>query len=107
MAYQVEVVAVAATGTLIWQTSTGVSPDPAIAPASAVYPAGTATTPRPIAVIVPSGSTLVPVSAVGGTPLAGAAGWVGPATVPFNQVGNSQFVGAISGTGSVTVVVDY
>lgn len=104
MSYLPEVVAVAATGTLIWQTSSGTSPDPAPAPGSAIYPAGTASDPRPIMVIVPSGSTLVPVGVVGDAPLSNSSGFVGPTVIPFNVAGNDQFIGAISGTGHVTVV---
>lgn len=103
MTYVPAVVAVAATGTLIWQTSTGQTPDTALG--TNVYPAGTASDPRPIFVNVPSGSTLVAVSAVGGTPLSNIAGWVGPISIPFNVAGNDEFIGAISGTGNVTVVV--
>lgn len=107
MAYQVQVVAVAATGTLIWQTSTGQDPDPAIAPTSGIYPAGTPDIPRNIMVIVATGATLEPVTAVGGSPASNLSSFVGPTNLSFSVVGNSQFVGAISGTGHVTVLVDY
>jgi hypothetical protein len=103
MAYTPRVVAVAATGTLIWQTSTGVSPDPAISPSTGVYQSGTPGDPRPIMVVIPSATTLVIVNGSGGA-IGSEAGILGPATIPFNVVGNDALYGAIAGTGTVTVI---
>jgi hypothetical protein len=103
MTYTPRVVAVAATGTLIFQTSTGVSPDPAVSPSTGIYQAGAVGDPVPILVIIPSGATLVIVGASGAA-IGSVAGIAGPATIPFNVIGNSSLYGAIAATGSVTVV---
>lgn len=103
MAYNAQVVSVAATGTLIWQTSTGVSPDPAISPSTGIHRAGTPTDPKPILVIIPSGTTFVIVPSSGAA-IGSLQGIAGPVTIPFNVIGNSTLYGAIGATGSVTVV---
>lgn len=95
-------VTVTTTATLLWQTSTGVSPDTAIATASQVFPAGNPNDPVPILVANTDGSNAVylggsAVTTSTGVPLAAGA------SISYNVIGNDSLY-AIS-AGSVAVAV--
>jgi hypothetical protein len=104
MSYQPYTVTVAATGTLIWQTSTGVSPDTAVAPSSYIFRAGTPQDPVPIQVVIPSGTTLAIVGSAGAAVNTGVS-IAGPTVLTYNVVGNDIMYGAITGTGTVQLIV--
>jgi len=103
MAATADIVAVGTTATLLWQTTSGVSPDPAVAPASQIFWAGTPNDPRPIlvrnvsAVTVYLGGSAVTTS-TGEELLAGEA-------VPYNVVGNDSLYAVVaSSTANVAVL---
>lgn len=104
MPYKSRNVAVGTTGTLIWQTSTGVSPDTAVNPANGIYTSHSPGDPLPILVNIPTGASFVIVDG-SGTAIGSNAAIAGPVTIPFNVIGNDILYGAIAATGTVTVTV--
>lgn len=87
---------------LLWQTTTGVSPDPAVAVASQIFPAGTPDDPRPI--LVENTDATNPVY-IGGSAVTTSTGTklAAGGSLTYNVIGNDSLY-AIS-AGSVVVAV--
>lgn len=104
MAYKPFTVAVTTTSVLLWETSTGVSPDSAIAPSSRIFQAHGPNDPLPMMMVIPSGGTLYLVGSAG-VLSGGIALPAGPVTIQLNIVGNDAMYGYGSGSFTLGLIV--
>ncbi|HKI16928.1 MAG TPA: hypothetical protein VKA15_03570 [Isosphaeraceae bacterium] len=106
MAQKTRLITTSGTAALLWQTSTGVAPDTAVAPTSGIYRAGTVNDPVPIIIQNQDGTNSVE---IGGSGVAtGPTGTILLAnqSITRNVVGNdSEYVVAVAGTPVVSVEV--
>jgi hypothetical protein len=104
MASASRVVSVGTTATLLWQTTSGVSPDPAVSVSTGIFWAGTPDDPRPILVRNTGAATVY----LGGSAVATATGLelLTGESIPYNVVGNDSLYAVVaSSTNNVTVEV--
>ena len=87
MAYKPRTVSVHGTPTLIWQTTTGVTPDPAVTRTARIFQAHGPNDPLPILVVLPATKTVYVCNSTTTTTATDVALPQG-ATIPFNVVGN-------------------
>ena len=106
MAQNPRVVTTSGTAALLWQTSTGVSPDPKLAAnggTAGVYQAGTFNDPLPIIIANQDATNAVTLCGVGGAATVGTI-LIAGASITRNVVGNdSEYVIANAGTPKVSV----
>ncbi len=98
------VVGVTSTATLLWQTTSGVSPDPVVNYADQIFWAGTPTDPRPIVIENQDATNAVYLGGSGVTALTGTELAAG-ASLTYNVVGNDSLY-AITASATVDVAVD-
>jgi hypothetical protein len=102
MASASRVVSVGTAATLLWQTTSGVSPDPAVSVSTGIFWAGTPADPRPI-LVRNTGSSTVYLGGPGVTTATGMELLTGE-SIPYNSVGNDSLYAVVaSSTDNVTV----
>jgi hypothetical protein len=103
MAQNPRIVTTSGTAALLWQTTTGVTPDVAVAPSSGIYRAGTVNDPLPIVIANQDATNAVTLCGVGGAATVGTI-LIAGASITRNVVGNdSEYVIANAGTPKVSV----
>jgi len=103
MATVADVVTVGTTATLLWRTTSGVSPDPAVAFGSQIFPAGTQNDPRPI-LIENQGAGAVYLGGSGVTDATGIELASG-GSLTYNVIGNDSLYAVAAASESVAVSV--
>ena len=102
--YKPEKVTVGVTGTLVWRTTTGVTPDPLPNASSAIYRAGAVYDPLPILVVIPATVTVYVVAATANY-TTGVALPTGPYAMPFNVAGDDELYLAVAGHAPTSTTV--
>jgi hypothetical protein len=105
MAYRAQTVHVATTGTLIWRTSTAVTPTPPITRTNRIFEAHGVGDPLPVLVVIPQTVVVYVVNASGAAHTTGFALPKGPYAMPFNVIGNDALYMAVASTTSALGVI--